>query len=181
VTQLDLFGLSTTQQRHVDALTCLRDAMSDALEVVVNLEYRQDRDTRAPRLSGSWAFCVCRAGLRFEHVDEWGNGARDRGEVYGFDRTPARLATWAELSALVGCDPRRAEIASWVNSLPEPRWRLLMRPHELWPEPEGWHISYLCHDHVHEQWTVRRRCWQLVRELLNDAIDTVAVGSDGAA
>lgn len=175
VTQLDLFGavISAERQRHVDALTCLRDAVSDALQVVAELRYPRPHDNHSVRASGDWAFCVCRAGLRFESAAEWWSGARSRGETWGWDRTPAHLVTWDELTALVGHDPRRAEVVAWSESLPIPRWKLLTRPHELWPNPGSWHLSYLCHDHVHKQWTVRRRAWQLVLDLLSDAIDGV--------
>lgn len=179
VLQLDLFGeaMSPDRQRHIDALVCLRDAMSDALEIVVALRYGQPRENRSPRAAGDWAFCVQRAGLRYEAADDWWSGARDRGETYGWNRMPARLVTWAELTALVGQDPRRAEVAAWVDSLPQPRWRMLMRPHELWPDP-GWHISYLCHDHVDTRWTGRRRAWQLVLDLLTDAIGKLRTTPD---
>jgi hypothetical protein len=170
--QLDLFGgaVSAERQRHVDALTCLRDAMSDALEIVVGLRYDQPRENRSPRAAGDWAFCVQRAGLRYEAADDWWTGARARGETYGWNRLPARLVTWAELTALVGQDPRRAEVAAWVDTLPQPRGRMLMRPHELWPD-QGWHISYLCRDHVNTHWTGRWHAWQLVHGLLTDAIN----------
>lgn len=178
-TQLDLFGavLAAAQQqtqaerqRQVDALTCLRDAVPTALECVVDLRYTAPIDTRAPKKSRDWAYCVCRAGLRFESVDEWSRGARERGERYGWDRTPAHLLTWAELTALVGQDPRRTEVAAWAAALAEPRWRALYRPHELWPDPGGWNLSYLCHDHLDAGWTGRLRAWQLVLDLLSDAI-----------
>ena len=170
--QLDLFGavLSAEQQRHIGALTCLRDSVPQALEHVVELRYTQPTDTRAPHASGNWAYCACRAGLRFEAADEWWNGAHDRGEVWGWDRTPANLITWDELSALIGQDARRADIAAWVNTLPMPRWQLLTRPKELWPEPDRWHISHFCRDHVHEHWSGRRHAWQLTLDLLTDAI-----------
>jgi len=175
-TQLDLFGdvLSAERQRHRDALTCLRDAVPEALEVVVDLAYRWPKDTRDPRASRPWAYCVCRAGLRFEATDEWWSGAYVRGETWGWNRAPAQLVTWAELSALVGQDPRRAELATWAADLPDPRWRLLTRPFELYPNPGGWHPGYIRGDHEHELWQARRRAWQLVLDLLNDAIDTIA-------
>lgn len=172
-TQLDLFDtiiVSPEAQHRIDALTCLRDAVSDALEIVVALHHTQPNDTRSPRQSGDWAFCSTRAGFRFEHVSEWWAGAMRRRESSGFARTPRRLATWDELAAWLGGDPRRAEVAAWVDSLPEPRWRLLMRPHELWPEPGGWHTSYFCRDHVHQEWPARWHAWQLVLALLGDAI-----------
>lgn len=176
--QLDLFGtvLSAEQQRHRDALVCLRDSMPDALEVVVDLRRTDPHDTRSPRAGGEWAYCVSRAGVRVERADEWWAGVD--GGPSGWDRTPRHLVSWAELSDLIGADPRRAEVAAWVDTLPELRWRLLMRPHELWPNPGGWHIRYFCHDHVHEQWTARRRAWQLVLDLLDDAIATLGQGGD---
>lgn len=175
--QLDLFGqvLSREQQRRHDALVCLRDAVSDALEVVAELRYPPGmRDVRSPKKSGPWAWCVSRAGLRVEDVPTWWAGTP--GTASGWDRTPAHLTTWAELTGLLGADPRRAEIAAWIASLPQPRWRLTMRPHELWPEPGGWHTSYLCRDHVDAQWPARRRCWQLLHDLLTDAVTAVAAG-----
>lgn len=65
--QLDLFGevLGAEQARHRDALVCLRDAVPEAIEVVVDLAYGQ----------------------------------------------------------------------------PEPRWRWLLRPYELWPNPDRWHLA----------------------------------------
>jgi len=170
--QLDLFGqvFDTERQRHLDALTCLRDVMDEALEVVANLHYQSSTDTRNARARGPWAWCVCRAGLRFEATAEWWAGAQARGERYGWDRTPAQLVTWDELTALVGSHPRRAEVVAWVESLPMPRWRQLMRPHELGPDPESGHVSHLCHDHVDQHWPGRRHAWQLVLDLLGDAI-----------
>jgi hypothetical protein len=159
--QLDLFGqvLGAEQQRHLDALTCLRDAASDALEVVTQLSYKASRDVRDLHYGGGWAFVICEAGLRFRRDD-----------------SPMRVVTWDELTTLIGPDPRRTEVAAWVDGLPMPRWKLLMRPHELWPEPEGWHTSYFCHDHVDRHWPQRRRMWQLVLDLLGDAIAAVESG-----
>lgn len=169
--QLDLFGevLSTEQQRLVDALTCLRDSVSTALEVVVDLAYGPGPDSRGSSRGGRWAYCVARAGVRFERVTpEW----------RGFETAPRQLLTWAELAALVGDDPRRAEVAAWVATLPMPNWKLLQRPHELWPDPGGWHVGYFCHDHVHREWTRRRRAWRLVLDLLDDAIDAAGGGAE---
>lgn len=174
-TQLDLFGavLDRERQRQHDALVCLRDSIPEALEVVAALHYPPGaRDSRSPRASGSWAYCVSRAGLRVEDVRTWWAGTP--GRASGWDRTPANLTTWAELTALVGADPRRAEIAAWIDSLPQPRWRTTQRPHELWPGGDGWHISYFCHDHVDTHWTRRREMWQLLRDLLDDALTALS-------
>jgi hypothetical protein len=175
--QLGLFDvvLPADRQRRRDALVCLRDVMSDALEVVVELRNPRAQDSRSPLAAGDWAFCVTNAGLRFEAATEWWHGAYERGETWGWSRTPAQLVTWAELTELIGHDPRRAEVASWVASLPQPRWRPLVRPKEMGPDPGGWHISYLCHDHVDEHWPARRRAWQLVLDLLNDAISRITM------
>lgn len=174
--QLDLFGqvLSAEQLRFRDALTCLRDAVSEALEVVVELEYKGTRDNRSIKGSGSWVYCVCRAGVRFETRDFWWSGARERGEVWGFDRTPALLLRWAELTELIEHDPRRLEVAAWVESLPWPRWRELTRPFEMWPNPGGGDPGWVLSDHESPHWTARRRAWDLVVELLTDAIERVA-------
>jgi hypothetical protein len=161
--QLDLFGtaLSAEQQRYRDALVCLRDAMPRALEVVVALQYEREKDTKGPGKSGDWAYLVCRAGLRVESTATW----------YGWNHAPRNLVTWPELHQLIGDDRRRADLAEWADSLPMPRWQQLMRPHELWPDPEGWHTSYFCRDHVDVRWPARRRAWRLLRELIDDAID----------
>jgi hypothetical protein len=173
--QLDLFGdaLSAERQRLSDALVCLRDSVPTALEVVAWLRYGDTHDTRDAHLGGGWAYCVCAAGLRFETEHAWGTGARERGERYGFSRTPDRLVTWVELTALFGDDPRRSEIAVWADSLPLPRWKQLMRPHELWPNPESWHPSYITNDHKDPHWPGRWHAWGLVLAVLNDAIERV--------
>lgn len=117
--QLDLFGAvvaaehkeqAADQQRRIDGLTCLRDAVPEALQVVTELRYTRREDSRSPRADGGWAWCISKAGLRFEPATEWWTGARDRGEPWGWDRTPARLLTWDELSHLVGADPRQVEV-----------------------------------------------------------------------
>lgn len=174
--QLDLFGavLTAEQQHRVDALTCLRDAVPEALQIVVELRRWQRQDSRDPHKAGNWAYCTSHAGLRYEAVSEWGAGAYARGERLGWSRTPAHLMPWDELAGLIGQDPRRAEIAAWVESVPEPRWRTLGRPHELWPDPGGCHVGYFCRDHVDANWTGRRRAWQLVLDLLTDAITRVS-------
>jgi hypothetical protein len=184
MTQLDLFGqvLADETQRYVNALTCLRDAVPNALEVVAQLQYEQPDDSRSPHANGDWAYCVCRAGVRFERVDDWWSGARARGETWGWNRTPAHLVTWEELATLIGQDRRRDDVIAWVGSLPEPQWgqwRLLTRPHELGPDPDTWHPSYKDHDHADPQWPGRWRAWQLVLDLLGDAIRAVMPHPDG--
>jgi hypothetical protein len=173
--QLDPFddALSPERQRLSDALACLRESVPTALEVVAWLRYDDTLDTRGPCENGSWAYCVCAAGLRFEMAEAWGPGAMRRGEKWGFRRTPAHLVTWAELTDLIGDDPRRSEVAAWAESLPLPRWRQLQRPHEMGPDPDCWHPDDIRSDHEDPHWTGRLRAWQLVIEILNDAIDRV--------
>lgn len=179
MTQLDLFGevVSAEHQWDIDALICLRDAVPEALQVVVELRHRRAKDTRSPRASGNWAYCVSAAGLRFEAADDWWNSARHRGEAWGWNRTPAHLLTWDALIALIGHDPRRADLAAWMDTLPHPRWQTLLRPHELGPDPGNWHTSHFCRDHLDIRWPARRRAWQLVLDLLGDALDNVQAGT----
>lgn len=180
--QLDLFGdvvaaerqdQAVDLQRQIDGLTCLRDVVPQALQIVAELSCIRRGDSRSPSAAGAWAWCVARAGLRFEPAAEWWTGARERREPWGWARTPACLLTWNELTALLGTDPRRAAIAIWARLLPEPRWQLLVRPHELGPDPDSWSLSYLCGDHLHPQWTARRTAWKLVLDLLTDTITTL--------
>ncbi|WP_043736008.1 hypothetical protein [Nocardia asiatica] len=173
MTQLDLFGevlaaerqqLAAGRQRSVEALTCLRDSVPTALEVVATLRYQRTHDTTTPCAGGDWAYCVCKRGLRFQAITEW----------QGWNHLPAHLLTWDELAALVGNDPRRAEITAWMDALPQPRWQPLSRPHELWPNPEQWHPDRITSDHRHPRWPARLRAWQLTLELLTDAINQLS-------
>lgn len=171
--QLDLFGevVSAEQQRRLDALTCLRDAMPDALAIVAVLSHRGGADSRSPRQSGAWAYCVSQDGLRTESVHEWWKAAQARGEQWGWARTPAHLTTWDELHALISHDPRRAQVAAWMETLPVTgRWRWLTRPHELWPDADTWHPDHIERDHADPLWSARLNAWQLVLALLTDAI-----------
>ncbi|GAB4590144.1 hypothetical protein [Nocardia sp. IFM 10818] len=174
-TQLDLFGevLASEQRRFTEGLTCLRDAVPDTLLALAVLRFHRRVDTRAPHASGDWAYCLCRAGLRFERAGEWWSGARARGEVWGWNRTPAHLLTWDELTALVEHDPRRADLVAWATSLPDPHRRLLHRPYALWPNPDHWHPDYLRGEERHPLWAERRHAWQLALDMLTTAITTV--------
>lgn len=156
----------------VDALTCLRDAVPEALEVLVHLGPTRTGDTRKPRASGAWAYCVSHAGLRHEPVDHWWMPT-DGGRA-GWDRTPAHLATWDQLCDLLADDPRRADVTAWASSLTAvDRWRDLTRPHELWPEPDRWHPSYIQADHDQPGWDQRLTAWRTVQSILTDTITTL--------
>jgi hypothetical protein len=183
MTQLALFDRSTTaadlapqqpsarQQLRRDALLCLRDAIPEALQLVVELRNPDRVDHRSPRASGDWAYCTPNAGLRVEDRSVWWAGAP--GQPRGWDRIPAGLVTWDQLAALIGDDPRRTEVSAWAATVPDPRWRVLQRPFELWPDAGGWNLRYFCRDHVNQHWAGRRRAWQLVLELLGDAADRI--------
>ncbi|MEU7631787.1 hypothetical protein AB0C34_17620 [Nocardia sp. NPDC049220] len=163
MTQLDLFGeiLATERQHAIDALTCLRDAVPTALEIVATLRYTSTHDTTTPSAGGDWAYCVCKAGLRFQPLTQW----------QGWNHRPAHLITWHHLATLIGHDPRRHEISAWINTLPHPRWPQLQRPHELWPHPETWHPHHITNDRNHPHWPTRKHAWTQTLTLLTDTIN----------
>lgn len=176
--QLDLFGevQATERKRLHDTLTCLRHAIPDALTVVAELRNWNPSDSRSPRKTGPWAYCISDAGLRVEHEDTWGISAYHRGEPWGWHRTPAHLTTWDELTDLIGHDPRRAEIVAWVKSLHNPSWWVLSCPNEMSTDYTDGRISQqrsMCTDHINEHWPARRHAWQLVHDLLDDAINNL--------
>lgn len=175
-TQLDLFGEIETAEtrRYVDALTCLRDAVPEALQAVVELSWWRERDKRNPAAAGEWAYIVCRAGLRHEREDDWWRGAQLRGEQFGWNRTPADLTTWDELAGLVGDDPRRGAVVAWAESLTEPRWRDLTRPKQLWPQPEQWHPDHIANELKRPGWAERFDAWRTTLRILDDAITALA-------
>lgn len=156
----------------IDALTCLRDEVPEALYAVVYLEYEHERDTRAPHAGNAWAYCLCKAGLRHERARHWWQPTD--GGSRGWDRTPANLTTWAELAELVGEAPRRAEVRAWADSLEAPRWKTLLRPKELWPSPEHWHPSHIELDRERPDWDERIHAWRTVQSILTDAIEALS-------
>jgi hypothetical protein len=176
--QLDLFGQGTEARRLVDGLTCLRDAVPDAMYVVIHLGYWLPRDERNIGASGDWAYSIRRDGLHFEHENDWWRGAWSRGERYGWSRTPVHRITWAELAEEIGGDPRRADLVAWSGSLTEPAWKERGRPHELWPDPGQWHPDYITHDHQHPGWDRRIAAWRTLQTILTDAITRLVAPLD---
>lgn len=168
--QLDLFRPATDTRRLVEGLTCLRDAVPEAMYVLLHLEYWLPRDERGVGASGGWAYAIRRNGLHFEHTDDWWRGARSRGEQWGWNRQPARHLTWVELAEQLGDDPRRADLAAWSRSLTEPAWKQRARPYEMWPEPETWHPDYLAGDRARSGWPARVEAWLTLQAILTDAI-----------
>lgn len=174
----DLLGFVPEGERRLraGAMTCLRDAVPDALDVVVHLSNWTLRDTRSPRASGEWAYCVSDAGVRFERRDEW--SAPADGSRGGWDRTPVTLLSWRTLAEMIGEDPRRAEVVRWAESLTaRDRWKDRYRPYELWPDPESWHPSYIESDRARPGYADRMRAWGLVQEMLTEQIDAQEVAA----
>lgn len=171
--QLDLFApadVPADARRLVDGLTCLRDAVPEAMDVVLLLEYGRPIDERSIGASGEWAYSIRREGMRYEHKRTWWDEPRSQGKPHGWSRTPAHRITWAELADLLGGDPRRAELIAWADSLGELAWKERTRPHELWPNPGHWHPSYIKHDHEHPGWDRRIAAWRTLQAILTDAI-----------
>lgn len=165
--QLDVFGeVAADYDRHRrDALECLHQAVPDALEVLVHLDYRRPRDTLTPSANKTWAYIVCKAGLRYERAADW--WART-----GWDGQPANLATWAELRAWLGGHPDTPAVAAWAGTQTEPdSWRELQRPHELWENPQGWHPSSICRDHIHPDWPNRINAWRTALRIIAERRD----------
>jgi hypothetical protein len=160
--QLDLFAADTGTRRLVDGLTALRDVVPEALEAVVNLGDRGPDDRQVGR-SGAWWYAARRDGLHFAGLDEQLRGR-------GWPSTLPRRITWAELAEQLADDPRRAELLSWAQSLPMPNWRELIRPFELWPDPDSWHPDYITGDHERPGWDERITAWTTLQAILTDAI-----------
>lgn len=174
--QLDLFGqVEATEQaaaadsvrRQIDALTCLRDSVPDALHVLVHLDYWRRADDRGcPGNSGEWAYRIGRAGMDFVR----------KGTAGGWDRGRALIA-WDELRDLLAGHPLRGQVVAWSESLTHPdAWRDRGRPFELWPHPETWHPSYIEGDHTRAGWDDRRHAWAVTQLIYTSAIDRLAAG-----
>lgn len=170
--QLDLFGgLDADTARKVDALTCIRDAIPQAMEMVIHLAYWWPHDRRNIGAGGGWADSIRRDGLHFERADDWWGRAYARGEPFGWNRTPAHLLTWPELADLTGDDPRRPGLITWSQSLTAiDAWKDRMRPYELWPESASCNPSYIKGDHERPGWGQRIAAWRGLYALLDDAI-----------
>lgn len=161
--QLDLFDGDPEVRRLVDGLTCLRDVVPEALEAVVYLREWRSRAGNVGR-SGTWWYGIRPDGLHFARLEEQRCGS-------GWPSRLARRLTWAQLADLLGDDPRRLGLIAWKESLTAPdAWKELMRPHELWPDPDGWHPSYITGDHAHPGWPERITAWAALQAMFTDAI-----------
>lgn len=169
----DLFDLipEIRAERHhaaakplIDALTCLRDSITETLQIVTHLEYWQTRDKSSPRKNGNWAYIVCAKGIRHQPVDTWTAAG-------GWNHTPDTLTTWQQLRELLHDDPRRNDVTAWAASLTAiDKWKDLTRPHELWPHPETWHPSYIEGDQERPGYRERMRAWNTTLQILTDTI-----------
>lgn len=158
--QLDLFAGDPEIRRQVDGLIVLRDVVPEALEAVLHLADWHPVEHGGFSLSGDWVYTIRRRGLRFERrTARWSGRAAE-----------LRCLTWPELAGLLGDDPRRAEICAWSQSLVEPAWKERMRPFELWPDPGGWHPSYIIGDHERPGWLERLAAWRALQAMCTDAI-----------
>lgn len=164
--QYDLFGeLEATETlRHNEALTCLRDSLPTALHAVTALTNWTGRSGgHNPGMAGDWAYAIDDPGIRYEHVSTWGPAG-------GWSRTPAHLLTWDQLAALVTPDPRHADLVAWAQPDAEGLRPPLHRPYELWPDPEGWHPSYIEGDRADPEWPARLHAWTTLQQLLTEAM-----------
>ena len=167
VEQPDLFGDTdrADRARFTDGLVCLAESEPKALEILIGIR-TPDRGQCKAGKSGRWAYRATSAGFRFELVETWG----------GWDHSPRGLLLWSELDALTSDDSRLDEIRAWAGTLTEPdAWKDLYRPHELWPDPETWHPSYIEGDHDRAGWADRRRAWDMALEVLTDAQERVVI------
>lgn len=159
--QLDLFGTDDRTRRLVDGLTCLRDVVPEALEVVVHLADWHPNDKSGVSRCGPWWYTIRRDGLHFEGLNE--NPRRRT-----WPNTLTHRVTWREFAEHLADDPRRPPIRRWARSLPEPNWKELIRPYELWPGP--WRPDYITGDHERPGWDQRITAWRTVQAILTDAI-----------
>lgn len=158
--QLDLFAPATETRRLVDGLTCLRDAVPEALETVIHLADWRPIEAHGIAWSSEWAYTIRRAGLRYERRRDWDGGT-----------ARLRCITWPELGDLVADDPRRPGLIAWAESLTAPdSWKDLHRPFELWPHPDRWHPGYIEGDHQRPGWLQRIAAWRNLLAILTDAI-----------
>lgn len=163
--QLDLFDFiegetrgagGQDQLRFAAVLTCIRDAMSDALRFAVDLWAPPDRTWS---MSGEWAW-------------KWtGKAITVRVRKQGAEELSI---TWDEFADLVRDHPERQAVLDWEQTLEMPKWRPLTRPVELTPYAGDAHPSAIELDHAEPGWTERFKAWVRVQKILTDAINTAA-------
>lgn len=163
--QPDLFGDddATATQRLRDGLTVLADVYPNALEILCG-DRRPSGGEIKTSASGPWAYSVRRDGFYYQDRASWSAAAG------AWHRCPTNLLAWDELDTLTAHDPRIVGIRAWSNSLTAiDTWKDRSRPHELWPNPEGWHPSYIESDHARPGWPQRLDAWRTTIAVYVDA------------
>lgn len=163
--QLDLFDFiegetsgagGQDQLRFATVLTCMRDAMPNAMEFFVNLTAKPDRQWHG---SGEWSY--------------WWSAVkivaypRRRGEE-------EQAITWEELADLVRDHPDRQAVLDWEQSLDVPKWWNLGRPIELSPYGGDDSQTGIQADHDQPGWEERLKAWKTLQSILTDAINETA-------
>lgn len=164
--QLDLFDLledaprsigGDNQRRFAEVLTCMRDAMSDAMRLMVDLWAPPDRTWS---MSGEWAWkwsaTTITVKVRKAGMEELS-------------------ITWGEFADLFRDHPRRASILEWESTLTAPdKWRDLTRPVEMSPYGFDAHPSSIDADRQRNGWAERITAWRSLRVILTDALIAAA-------
>lgn len=143
------------QLRFATVLTCMRDAMPDAMRFLIDLQARPDKAWHG---SGEWSYWWTAVKI-VAHP-------RRRGEE-------EQSITWDEFADLVRDHPDRQAILDWEQSLEEPKWTSLYRPTELSPYA-GDSPSHIKASRASAGWEGRLKAWQTLQSILTDAINTAA-------
>lgn len=144
------------QLRFAAALTCIRDAIPDALRFVVDMWAPPNRTWS---MSGEWAY---RWSATTITVRVRKQGAEEHS------------ITWDEFAELVEQHPDRQAVLDWEQTLIMPKWKDLTRPIELGPYAGDSHPSAIAQDHDAPGWDERIAAWRRVQAILTDAINTTA-------
>lgn len=163
--QLDLFDFidgetrgtgAQDQLRFATVLTCMRDAMPNAMRFMIDLWAPPDKAWHG---SGEWSYW-----WTAEKVVAY---PRRRGEE-------EQSITWEEFAELVADHPDRQTILDWEQSLKMPNWKDLYRPEELSPYAGDRHPNAIELDHDRPGWDNRLKAWKTLQAILTDAINTAA-------
>lgn len=141
--------------RFATVLTCIRDAMPDAMRFMIDLWAPADKAWHG---SGEWSYWWTASKIVAY--------PRRRGEV-------EHSMTWEEFADLVGDHPDRQSILGWEQSLEDPKWKDLYRPDELSPYA-GDHGSDFEFDRNRPGWDARLKAWRALQSILTDVIRTIA-------
>lgn len=164
--QLDLLDLidgetrgngGQDQRRFAEVMTCMRDAMPEAMRFMIDLWAPPDKTWG---MSGGWSY-------RWSATSVIAKSRRPGSEEQSI--------TWDEFAALVEHHPRRKSILEWDRSLKAPdKWRDLTRPHEMWPYGFDAHPSTINSERQRPGWPERITAWRSLRVILTDALAEAA-------